>query len=215
MSKKHETSGGSPVEGTGQQPAAGEGQAAAAGEERGSEELLLTLQDAQAKADEYWNQLLRAQAEIANLQRRAERELENAHKYGLEKFVRELLPVLDSLELGLNAAAQGGQPDPEKLREGMELTLKMLSSVVEKFGIKAINPEGEKFNPELHQAMSVQEAPGAEPNTVVAVYQKGYLLNDRLIRPAMVAVSGGGGGAPRGGEGNDGEESGRKIDQMA
>lgn len=177
-----------------------------------TEELQLTLQDAQAKADEYWNQLLRAKAEITNLQRRAERDLENAHKFGLEKLVRELLPVVDSLELGLSAA-QEDNADPEKLREGMELTLKMLSSATGKFGVKPVDPaRGEKFNPELHQAMSVQETPDVGPNTVVTVYQKGYTLNDRLIRPAMVVVSGSGGGEPGG---NGGGDSGTKIDEMA
>lgn len=175
------------------------------------EELQLTLQDAEAKADEYWNQLLRAKAEMNNLQRRAERELENAHKYGLEKFTTELLPVVDSLELGLGAAGEENT-DPEKLREGMELTLKMLLSVAEKFGVKPIAPQqGERFDPERHQAMSVQESPGAEPNTVLTVYQKGYTLNDRLIRPAMVVVSGSAGG----GEGGGDQGSGTKIDEMA
>ena len=100
------------------------------------EDLMLELQDAQAKADEHWNQLLRARAEVANLQRRSERELENAHKYGLERFAKELLPVIDSLELGLQAAS-GNDTDPVKVREGLELTLNMLSSAVERFGLKA------------------------------------------------------------------------------
>lgn len=173
----------------------------------GADELLLSLQDAQAKADDYWNQLLRVRAEMANVQRRAERELENAHKYGLEKFAAELLPVIDGLEMGLGAAA-GDTVDPVKLREGMELTLKILTAAVNKFGLRAVDPMGEKFNPELHQAMSVQPAPGAEPNTVLTVYQKGYLLNDRLIRPAMVVVSAGGGGKPD-------AAAEKKIDEMA
>lgn len=153
------------------------------------EALRLGLQDAQAKADEYWNELLRARAELTNLQRRAERDLGNAHKYGLERFAGELLPVLDSLELGLNAASEGGIPDPEKLREGMDLTLKLLLSAVGKHGITPIDPRGERFNPELHQAMASQPVPGVEPNTVVTVYQKGWRLNDRLLRPAMVVVA--------------------------
>jgi len=173
----------------------------------GADELLLSLQDAQSKADDYWNQLLRVRAEMANVQRRAERELENAHKYGLEKFAAELLPVIDGLEMGLGVAA-GDKVDPAKLREGMELTLKILTAAVNKFGLRAVDPVGEKFNPELHQAMSVQPAPGAEPNTVLTVYQKGYLLNDRLIRPAMVVVSATGGGKP------DAAVE-KKIDEMA
>lgn len=155
------------------------------------EQLLLTLQDAQAKADQYWNQLLTARAEMENTRRRSERDVESAHKYALEKFVRELLPVKDSLELGL--AAAGGEGEAiAKLREGVDLTLKMLTTALEKFGVAEVNPKGQKFNPELHQAMAMQEVANAEPNTVLTVYQKGYLLNDRLIRPAMVVVARGG-----------------------
>ena len=168
--------------------AEGEEAAAVPGEELSHEQLLLTLQDAQAKADQYWNQLLLARAEMENSRRRSERDVESAHKYALEKFVRELLPVKDSLELGL-AAATGEGAELDKLREGMELTLKMLGAALEKFGVKEVNPKGEKFNPERHQAMAMQESATSEPNTVLTVYQKGYLLNERLIRPAMVVVS--------------------------
>ena len=154
-----------------------------------AEELLLTLQDAQAKADDYWNQLLLARADLTNIQRRAQRDLENAHKFGLEKFVGELLPVKDSLELGLTAT-DGGEVDLNKLHEGMEMTLKLFSDAVSKFGVTEIDPAGEPFNPEFHQAMTTQPAPdGVEVNTVLTVFQKGYLLNDRLIRPAMVVVA--------------------------
>jgi len=153
------------------------------------DELLLTLQDAQDKADEYWNQLLLARADLTNQQRRAQRDLEHAHKFGLEKFVRELLPVKDSLELGLTAA-DGEQLDMVKLREGMEMTLKLFSDTMGKFEVTEINPVGEPFNPEFHQAMTTQPATeGVEANTVLTVFQKGYLLNDRLIRPAMVVVA--------------------------
>jgi molecular chaperone GrpE len=169
--------------------AAGDEGTAAAGDTPSEEELLLTLQDAQAKADEHWNQLLRVRAELTNMQRRSQRELENAHKFGLEKFVRELLPVKDSLEIGLNAT-DGEDLDLDKLREGMEMTLKLFSDTVGKFGVTEIDPVGEPFNPEYHQAMSTQPAgEGVEANTVLTVYQKGYLLNDRLIRPAMVVVA--------------------------
>jgi len=175
------------------------------------EDLMLELQDAQAKADEHWNQLLRARAEVANLQRRSERELENAHKYGLERFAKELLPVIDSLELGLQAAS-GNDTDPVKVREGLELTLKMLSSAVERFGLQAVDPQGERFDPQFHQAMSTQHAADAAPNTVLTVYQKGYVLNDRLIRPAMVVVaSADSGGAPDSG-GDDGRS---RVDELA
>jgi len=151
------------------------------------EELHALLTDARAKADEHWEQYLRLQAEIDNLRKRSERDLVNAHKFALEKIAVELLPVKDSLEMGLAAALENH--DVQKLIEGSELTLKMLGSVLEKFNIKEINPINEKFNPDYHEAMSMQERDDVEPNTVVAVMQKGYLLNDRLIRPAMVVVS--------------------------
>jgi len=155
------------------------------------EELTLLLEDARGKADEHWDQLLRTNAELENLRRRAKQDVENAHKYALEKFAQELLPVKDSLEMGL--AAVGGEADADEaikqLREGTELTLKMLSAAMEKSGIKEIDPVGETFNPEQHQAMSMQESEEHAPNTVMAVVQKGYQLNDRLIRPAMVVVS--------------------------
>jgi molecular chaperone GrpE len=146
------------------------------------------LETAQKKADEHYEQLVRAHAEIENLKRRHTQELEKAHKYALDKFVAELLGVWDSLELG-NAAAQDQAADVAKLREGTELTLKMLSDVMSKFGVEQHSPEGQPFNPELHQAMSMQPRDDVEPNTVVAVIQKGYSLNGRLVRPAMVMVS--------------------------
>ena len=146
------------------------------------------LEDARAKADEHWDKLLRTQAEMENMRKRFERDLENAHKYGLEKFARELLPVKDSLEMGL-AAISGESDDIARLREGVELTLNMLVTALEKSGIKEINPVDEPFDPTFHQAMSMQESPDAAPNTVLTVMQKGYQLNDRLIRPAMVIVA--------------------------
>ncbi len=147
------------------------------------------LEDARAKADEHWDKLLRLQAEMENSQRRAQRELENAHKYGLEKFAQELLPVKDSLEMGLAAVDENEHEAMVKLREGTELTLKMLGAALDKFGIKEVNPEGQPFSPEQHQAMAMQESAEHAPNTVMAVMQKGYLINDRLLRPAMVIVS--------------------------
>jgi len=142
----------------------------------------------QKKADEHYDQLVRAHAEIENLKRRHTQELEKAHKYALDKFVGELLTIWDSLELGLQAA-QNDEVDVASLREGTELTVKMFGDVMEKFNVERINPEGETFNPEFHQAMSM--VPNAEmaPNTVMAVMQKGVSLNGRLIRPAMVVVS--------------------------
>jgi len=151
-------------------------------------ELHALLTDARNKADEHWDQCVRLQAELENLRKRNERDLANAHKFALEKFAAELLPVRDSLEMGIAAAAEESA-SVEHLREGSELTLKMLTSALEKFNVKEINPLNEQFNPEYHEAMSMQERADVAPNTVVTVVQKGYLLNDRLIRPAMVIVS--------------------------
>lgn len=173
-----------------EQPVAA-GETVAEGEEQAVEntveELALMLEEARNKAAENWEHVLRVQAELENSRRRAQRDVENAHKFALEKFAAELLPVKDSLEMGLEAAS-GEDANIEKLREGTELTLKMLGNAMEKFGIKEVNPVGEPFNPELHQAMTMQESAEHQPNTVTAVMQKGYLLNDRLIRPAMVVV---------------------------
>ncbi|MGZ8216430.1 nucleotide exchange factor GrpE [Methylomagnum sp.] len=152
------------------------------------EQLAEELAAANRKAEENWDKFVRVQAEMENLKRRAEKDLTNAHKFALEKFSRELLSVVDSLELGLQAAA-GESAEVEKLREGMTLTHKQLLTVLEKFNVRGIDPVGEKFNPDFHQAMAMQPAPDAEPNTVIKVFQKGYLLNDRLLRPAMVVIA--------------------------
>lgn len=154
----------------------------------GGDELHLQLEDARNKADEHWNQLMRARAEMENLRKRHAREVENAHKFGLERFLSELLAVRDSLELGVNAAQDEGA-DVAKLREGGELTLKLLSDVMERFNVVQINPEGEPFNPEFHQAMAMEAREGVPPNMVVTVVQRGYTLNGRLLRPALVIVS--------------------------
>ncbi len=143
------------------------------------------LQDALKKAEENHDLYMRSQAELENTKRRADKNVENAHKFALEKFSLELLAVKDSLELGLSAE----DADASKLKEGTELTLKMMTQVLEKFSIYAVDPIGEMFDPNLHQAMSMQESAEHKPNTVIAVMQKGYLLNDRLLRPAMVMVS--------------------------
>ncbi len=152
------------------------------------EALQAQLDELRQKAEEEHEALLRARAEIENMRRRHEQEIEKAHKYALERFAQELLPVVDSLEMGVEAAA-AENATLEKVREGTELTLKMLLSVLDKFGIQAVHPHGEPFNPELHQAMSMQESDEHAPNTVMNVMQKGYTLNERLIRPAMVVVA--------------------------
>ncbi|MGI9211160.1 MAG: nucleotide exchange factor GrpE [Methylococcaceae bacterium] len=152
------------------------------------EDMIRQLAETGLKAQDYWDRLVRSQAEFENYKRRTEKDLQNAHKYALERFAKELLSVMDSLELGIQASTSS-QPEVEKLREGMELTLKQLSAAFEKFGVLTIDPLGEKFNPDQHQAMAAQPVEGAEPNTVVKVFQKGYSLNDRLLRPAMVIIA--------------------------
>lgn len=133
------------------------------------------------------DKVVRAQAEMENLRKRAARDVENAHKYALEKFTNELLPIMDSLELGLSASVKAKNLDD--LRKGMELTLEMFNTVMEKFGITMIEPKGEKFNPELHDAVSMQETDDSNSGIIIEVMQKGYTLNGRLIRPAMVVVA--------------------------
>ena len=152
------------------------------------ERLRAALEAAEARADENWQRVLRTEAEKENIRKRAERDVESAHKYGVEKMANELLAVRDSLELGVDAAQQD-DADIAKVREGTELTLRMLTQAMEKFGIEEIDPLGQKFDPELHQAMSMQEAEGHESNTVFQVMQKGYRLNERLLRPALVMVA--------------------------
>jgi molecular chaperone GrpE len=151
------------------------------------EELMKQLSEAEQKSAQNWDRILRMQAEMENASRRTERDVANAHKYALEKFVNELLPVIDNLERTI-AAAQESKVDAKAILEGVDLTLKMLHSVMEKVGVKQVNPLNETFNPLFHEAVSIQES-GSKPGQVLAVLQKGYLLNDRLVRPAMVVVS--------------------------
>ena len=151
------------------------------------EGLQRELDQALTKADEHWKLYLGAHAEMENLRKRAEREVQNAHKFALERFFGELLPVRDSLELGLAAASD--VVDIAKLREGVELTLRQLTTAMEKFGAREVNPLGAKFDPGQQEAMAMLPTDQAEPNTVVQVVQKGYLLNERLIRPAKVIVA--------------------------
>lgn len=146
------------------------------------------LEDARNKADEHWNELLRARADMENLRRRQARDLENAHKHALDKFVTELLPIYDSMELGLKAAS-GEEASLDAVREGLEMTMKMFLSSISKFGLEQVDPEGQAFDPELHQAVAMQPADGVEANQVLNVMQKGYQFNGRLLRPAIVVVS--------------------------
>ncbi|MFH0341788.1 MAG: nucleotide exchange factor GrpE [Chromatiales bacterium] len=149
--------------------------------------LQSALDEAARKADGYRDELLRARAELENVIKRSSKEVANAQKYALERFVTDLLPVKDSLDLGRAASNQSA--DVAAIRDGLDLIVKMLDATLSKHGIKAIEPQGERFNPELHQAMTMQESKNSAPGTVLSVVQKGYSLNDRLLRPAMVIVA--------------------------
>ncbi|MDE1224891.1 nucleotide exchange factor GrpE [Vibrio aestuarianus] len=151
-------------------------------------QLEAALLSSEAKIQEQQDTVLRAKAEVENMRRRSEAEVDKARKYALSRFAEELLPVLDNLERAIQAADADNEVI-KPLVEGVELTHKTFVGVIEKFGLKEINPEGEVFNPEFHQAMSIQESPDHEPNTVMFVMQKGYELNGRVVRPAMVMVS--------------------------
>ena len=152
------------------------------------ESLSEQIEALKASAAESLDKAVRAQAELDNVRKRTFRDVENAHKYALDKFINELLPVLDSMELGLVASVEG--EDVSSLREGLELTLKMFCSSLEKSGVHPVSPQkGDKFNPDQHEAVTMQEVDDAESGTVVTMLQKGYELNGRLIRPAMVIVA--------------------------
>jgi molecular chaperone GrpE len=144
----------------------------------------LTLSE--QKAHENWEKAARAVAELDNVRRRAERDVANAHRYGLEKLLTSLLPIVDSLEQALQLADASAN---SSMIEGLELTLKLFLDVLEKHDVKQLNPEGAIFDPQEHEAMSVLEVPDVAPNSIVTVFQKGYKLNDRIIRPARVIVA--------------------------
>jgi molecular chaperone GrpE len=142
------------------------------------------LRKAEQAATEHRDGWLRARAEADNIRKRAQVEIANAHKFAVEEFAAELLPVKDSLE----AALISESPSVESMKSGVELTLKQLAAVFERFSLSEINPVGQKFDPHRHQAISTVES-NAEPNSVVQVLQKGYLLRERVIRPALVTVA--------------------------
>jgi molecular chaperone GrpE len=150
------------------------------------DDLEAALAEAEAKAQEHWNSYLRAVAETENVRRRAQREVEAASRYGVERFAGDLLEVRDSLELGLQA---GSSADPGRLLEGTEATLRLLNRAFEKAGITLLDPAGQPFNPEFHEAMATQPTAEQPPGSVLAVIQKGYVLNGRLLRPARVLVA--------------------------
>jgi molecular chaperone GrpE len=158
-------------------------------EENATELLTQKLGEAEEKSNQYWERILRMQADFDNMQRRVERDVENAHKYALEKFVQELLPIVDSLELCESSVPKDAKQVVKSVLEGVDMTLKMFYSGLEKFGVKQVNPVSEPFNPEFQQAISMQVDESVAPGTVLSVLQKGYTLNNRLIRPALVIVS--------------------------
>jgi len=150
------------------------------------ERLQQALSDSEERARSNWEQYLRAVADLDNVRKRAQRDIEAANRYGLEKFAAELLPVWDSLELAVQNA---GKADTRSLVQGQEATLKLLAKALEKIGVTAINPQGQPFDPGRHEAMLAQESRTAEPNSVLQVVQPGYEINGRLLRPARVIVS--------------------------
>jgi molecular chaperone GrpE len=151
-------------------------------------ELEAALLAKDAEVNEVKDMALRIRAESDNVRRRSEQEIDKARKYALNKFAEELLPVIDNLERAIDMADKNNDAT-KAMMEGVELTLMTMTSTVGKFGLKVIDPQGEAFNPEFHQAMAMQESADFAPNTVMAVMQKGYELNGRVIRPAMVMVS--------------------------
>jgi molecular chaperone GrpE len=148
-------------------------------------ELLAALDEARAKASEHYDLYLRARADIENTRRRAQDDISKAHKFAVESFAEALVPVVDSLEKALDAASGANA----SLREGIEITLRQLRSAFEKNRLTEINPQGEKFDPHRHQAISMVSAEGVPPNHVVAVLQKGWMIADRVLRPALVTVA--------------------------
>ena len=171
-----------------QQPAAAANEptaAGAAGAVDHQAELQSALDEARAKASEHYDLYLRARAEIENTRRRAQDDVSRAHKFAVESFAEELVPVMDSLEKALEASSTA----PAATREGLEITLRQLRSAFEKNRLTEINPLGEKFDPHRHQAISVVPAEGVPPNHVVAVLQKGWMIADRMLRPALVSVA--------------------------
>ena len=157
-------------------------------DEQAEESLDTQLEKAQATIKDYWDQMMRLRAEIDNNRKRADRDIENAHKYAIRGFVEDLLPVVDSMEMGQQAAA-ADNATLESIREGSQLTMDMLMQVLQKNGLERIDPAGEKFDPERHQAISMVDSDQAESGTVIEVMQKGFALNERLVRPAMVVVA--------------------------
>jgi molecular chaperone GrpE len=167
----------------------------AAGDEAGVEalsveDLVTALEAAREAADQARDQALRAQAESENVRRRAQRDVENAHKFALERFASDLLPVVDNLERAVEAArGQRADGAAAAIADGVQLSLKLFVDTLARADVQQVDPLGQPFDPKFHQAVSMVESDTAEPNSVLQVLQKGYTLNGRLVRPAMVIVS--------------------------
>lgn len=173
-----------PVEESEEQPQSAVGDDVA--DDRPSGEDVDPVAELEARADANWDKYLRAAAELENVRKRAARDVENARRFAVERFAREILAVLDSLEMGLESGSDGSA---DALRSGSEATLKQLAATMAQFGVAEVDPLGEPFDPELHEAMTMQPSADAEPGSVLTVYQKGYTLNGRLLRPARVVVA--------------------------
>lgn len=152
------------------------------------EDIAALLAEAQAEAEKHKDLALRVQADMENLRRRTRLDVESAHKYALEKFVNALLPAMDSMEMGIDAASKE-EATIESIREGVEMTFKQMLDVLQEFNVERVNPTGEKFDPTLHEALTMIPSPDHESNTVVDTIQKGYTLNERLVRAARVIVA--------------------------
>lgn len=165
----------------------GDGASQQSGDDLSPEALTARVGKLEEQIEQYRDQALRSQAEAENTRRRAARDVENAHKFALEKFAGDLLPVLDSLEKAVEAAA--GSDGADSIAEGVDLSLKLFLSVLEKHGVERLDPAGEPFDPQVHEAMAMVPSDHAEPNSVLEVMQAGYLLNGRVVRAAKVVVA--------------------------
>jgi len=153
-----------------------------------SQDMTALLAEAQAQAAQHYDSLLRLQADMENLRRRTEREMDSARKFAVERLINDLIPVLDSMEMGLQAANQAAN-DHDTIKQGLEMTLKMFQDVMGRFHVESLDPTGQKFNPQEHEAMTMQPSADHEPNTVMMTIQKGYKLHGRVVRPARVIIS--------------------------
>lgn len=157
-------------------------------QEQVDNDLAALLEEARAEAEKHKDLALRVQADMENLRRRTRMDVESAHKYALEKFVNALVPAMDSMEMGIDAATKE-EATLESIQEGMQMTFKQMLDVLQQFDVERVDPTGEKFDPQLHEAMTMIPSPEHESNTVVDTIQKGYTLNERLVRAARVIVA--------------------------